>query len=91
MPTVGFVEKTIFCKEGIDIDFMKEGKNVRSEVKLPYNYKSERKTKGTVNITTFKEKLKSQFPGYDFKVNDEEGNEPHGNTLVSSLRAAYKE
>lgn len=87
MPKTEYVEKTIFTIEGVNVDFVKDGKNVRGEVKLPYNYKAGKATKNAYNVTQFKEKLKNQFPGYDFKVYD--GNACRGNMLLGNVRDTY--
>ncbi len=89
MPKTEYVEKTIFTIEGVNVDFVKDGKNVRGEVKLPYNYKAGKATKNAYNVTQFKEKLKNQFPGYDFKVYDENGNACRGNMLLGNVRDTY--
>lgn len=89
MPKVGFVEKTIFNIEGIDVDFLKDGKNVRSEVMLPTNYKAGKQTKNAANVSFLKEKLKKQFPGYDFIVRKADGDSARGNILLGNLRDTY--
>jgi hypothetical protein len=89
MPRTDYVEKTIFNIEGVNVDFFKDGKNVRSEVQLPYNYKASKATKNAYNVSQFKEKLKSQFPGYDFKVYDGNGNSCRGNMLLANVRDTY--
>lgn len=38
MPRTDFVEKTIFNIEGFNVNFMKNGKNLRGEVQQPSNY-----------------------------------------------------
>ncbi len=45
MTSIGYIEKTIFDIEGVNVDFIRDGKNVRSEVQLPYNYRADRQTK----------------------------------------------
>ena len=35
MPKVEYVEKTIFSLEGVNVDFIKDGKNVRDDASLP--------------------------------------------------------
>ena len=89
MPRTDYVEKTIFNNEGVNVDFIKEGRNLRSEVQLPTNYKAERQTKNSANVAFLKEKLKKQFPGYDFVVYDGKGNPARGNTLLGTLRDTY--
>ena len=63
MPKTEYVEKTIYSIEGVNVDFVKDGKNVRDEVKLPNNYKAGKATKNAYNVTQFKEKLKKYYAG----------------------------
>lgn len=89
MPRVEFVEKTIYKKENLDVKFYKDGKDVRGDAVIPKNYQGERQTKNSANITNFIDKLKRQFPGYDFAVFDGEGKKVRGNTLLSTVRDSY--
>ncbi len=89
MPKVKYVEQTIFNKEGVDVHFIKDGKDVRSDASLPKNYTSGRATKNASNVTDLKSKLSSQFPGYDFEVLDGNGNKARGNMLLGNLRDTY--
>ena len=66
MPKVEYVEKTIFSLEGVNVDFIKDGKNVRDDASLPKNYKIGKATKNSANVTFLINKLQMQFPGYDF-------------------------
>ena len=91
MPRVEFVEKTIYKKEGIDVKFYNNGKDVRSDASVPSNYKAERATKNSANVSQFKEKLKKQYPGYDFEVFDGDGKKVRGNVLLSTVRDSYDE
>ncbi|MFT8340856.1 MAG: hypothetical protein ABF652_05405 [Clostridium beijerinckii] len=89
MPRIEFVEKTIYKKEGLDVKFFRDGKDVRGDASVPENYKSERMTKNVANVNFIKEKLKRQYPGYDFEVYDGEGNKQRGNTLLGNVRDTY--
>lgn len=89
MPKVGFIEKTISELEDVKVDFMKNGKNVRSEVVLPENYKAAKMTKNSANVSFLKEKLQKQYPGYDFVVYDGNGNVARGNMLLGTVRDTY--
>ena len=89
MPRIEFVEKTIYKKEGLDVKFFKDKKDVRSDASVPSNYKSGRMTKNSANVSFFKEKLKKQFPGYDFEIYDGEGNKQRGNALLGNIRDTY--
>ena len=91
MPKTGYVEKTIFNIEGVNVDFVKDGKNIRDEVKLPSNYKAGKATKNAYSVSQFKEKLKKQYPGYDFIVYDGNGNKCRGNMLLGNVRDTYLE
>lgn len=89
MPKTEYVEKTIYNIEGVNVAFIKDGKNLRNEVKLPSNYKANKATKNSYNVSQFKEKLKKQFPGYDFNVYDGNGNTCRGNRLLGNVRDTY--
>lgn len=91
MPRIEFVEKTIYQKEGIDVKFYKDGKDVRGDASVPCNYQCERMTKNAANVSAFINKLKRQYPGYDFQVYDGDGNKARGNMLLGNLRDTYVE
>lgn len=90
MPRVEFIEKTIYKKEGIDVKFFKDGKDVRGDLFITNNYQSTNRTHNDKNVKFFKEKLKSQYPGYDFEVYDGDGNKVHGNVSLSKVRDSYE-
>lgn len=89
MPRIEFVEKTIYKKEGLDVKFFQNGKDVRGDASVPTNYQSARMTKNSSNVSFFKEKLKRQYPGYDFEIYDGNGNKQRGNTLLANVRDTY--
>lgn len=89
MPKVSYVEKTIYELEGVRVDFIKNGKNVRDEVELPRNYDAVYATKNSATVSFLQQKLKKQYPGYDFKVYDGDGNVARGNTQLGNLRDTY--
>lgn len=89
MPKTEYVEKTIYNIEGVNVNFVKNGKNVRDEVKLPYNYKANKATKNAFSVSQFIDKLKGYFPGYDFVVYDGKGNKCRGNRLLGNVRDTY--
>jgi len=91
MPRIEFVEKTIYKKEGIDVKFFHNGKDVRSDASVPSNYSAERATKNSANVSQFKDKLKRQYPGYDFVIYDGAGNKVRGNVLLSTVRDSYED
>jgi hypothetical protein len=89
MPKVEFIEKTIFNIEGFNVTIKKEGKDVRGDASLPYNYKAGKMTKNAANVSFFKEKLHKQYPGYEFDILDNDGNKQRGNVLLSTVRDTY--
>ena len=89
MPKVKYVERTIYNIEGIDVHFVKDGKDVRSDASLPVNYKASRATKNASNVSDLKSKLTKQFSGYNFEVLDGNGNRARGNMLLGTLRDTY--
>lgn len=89
MPRVDYVEKTIFAAEEVNVDFYQNGRNVRDEVQLPSNYQSGRKTKNSATVAFLIDKLKGQYPGYDFQVYDGNGDTARGNMLLGHLRDTY--
>ena len=91
MPKVEYVEKTIFNLEGVNVDFVKDGKNVRDDASLPKNYKIGKATKNSANVSFLISKLQTQFPGYDFIVYKGNGEKVRGNTLLGNLRDTYLE
>ncbi len=91
MPRIEFVEKTIYKKENLDVKFYKDGKDVRSDASVPKNYECERMTKNSANVSHIVNKLKRQYPGYDFVVFDGEGKKVRGNTLLANVRDTYEE
>lgn len=89
MPKVSYVEKTIYELEGVRVDFIKNERNVRSEVDLPYNYNAVYMTKNSATVSFLKQKLKKQYPGYDFRVYDGDGNIAKGHMQLGNLRDTY--
>ncbi len=89
MPKVSYVEKTIYELEGVKVDFCKGSKNVRDEVVLPCNYGAINMTKNSANVSYLKQKIQRQYPGYDFKVYDGNGDVARGNMLLGNLRDTY--
>ncbi|KAB1437573.1 hypothetical protein [Candidatus Galacturonibacter soehngenii] len=91
MPRVGFIEKTIYKQEGIDVKFFKDGKDVRGDLFLANNYKAGNRTKNNMNVKFLKEKLKAQYPGYDFEIYNGDGAKVHGNVTLGKVRDTYDE
>ena len=88
MPKVQYVEKTIFNIEGVNVDFVKNGANVRGDASLPINYAG-RMTKNMVTVSFLKNKLQKLYPGYDFIVYDGGGEIAKGQCLLGNLRDTY--
>lgn len=89
MPRTDFVEKTIFNFEGFNVNFISNGKNLRGEVQQPHNYLANKATKNTYTVSQFIDKMKSQFPGYDFEVLKGDSSKARGNTSLSKVRDSY--
>ena len=89
MPKVSYVEKTIYEREGVRVNFTQNGRNVRDEVDLPQNYNAVYQTKNSANVSDLKKKLKKQYAGYDFDVFDGDGKKARGNMLLATLRDTY--
>ena len=89
MPKVEYVEKTIFSLEGVNVDFIKDGKNVRDDASLPKNYKIGKATKNSANVTFLINKLQM---GYKCNSLDmilsfyREGNRVRGNMLLEMFQ-----
>lgn len=93
MPKISNIEKTISTIEEVIVNFLnKDGTNVRGDMRLDTdNYKAIRKTKNSANVAFLINKLKKQYPGFDFEVLDGYGNKARGNTLLSTVRDTYIE
>lgn len=90
MPKLNFVEKRIFEIEGFHVDFTDvNGKNLRDDKQIPKQYEAERATRNSFSVKDFKEKLKRQFPGYDFKVLNSDGTVAKGQTKLYTVRDTY--
>lgn len=89
MPKVKYVIQTIYNIEGVDVRFIKDGKEVQSEESLPANYKAARAMKNCSNVSDLQSRLSKQFPGYRFAVFDADGNKARGNMLLGNLRDTY--
>ena len=83
------MEKRVFDIEGFQIDLTKDGKTVRNDMMLPKQYKAERMSKNSMTVGEWKEKFKTQFPGYDVDVYKENGTKANGQTKLSTVRDTY--
>jgi hypothetical protein len=89
MPKVSIVEKRIFEIEGFQVDIIKDGKNVRGDMKLPKQYGAERMTKNSMTVGDWKNKFKRQYPGYDAIVYKNDGGKASGQTKLATVRDTY--
>ena len=91
MPKVSIVEKRIFEVEGFQIDITQDGKNVRSDSQLPKQYEAERATRNSLTVGDWKNKFKTQYPGYDAVVYKNNGDRASGQTKLATVRDTYLE
>lgn len=92
MPKANFIEKRIFEIEGFHVNFTdSNGKNIRDDKQIPKQYEAERATRNSFSVKDFKEKLKRQFPGYDFDILNADGSKARGQTKLSTVRDTYLE
>lgn len=92
MIKVGTIEKKIKKIEEVDVEFLENGVNVRSDKRIDAdNYKYERKLKNSATVSQLKKRLRKQYPGYDFVVKDVDGNAEKGNKQIGKVRDTYLE
>lgn len=91
MIKIGTIEKKIKEVEEVDVSFVQNGTNVRSDARIDAdNYKYERKIKNSATVSQLKKRLKKQYPGFDFDVKDANGNvEKSGHKHVGTIRDTY--
>ena len=89
MPKVSIVEKRIFEIEGFQVDIAKDGKNVRGDMLLPKQYEAERMTRNSMTVGDWKNKFKTQYPGYDVVVYKNNGEKASGQTKLATVRDTY--
>ena len=89
MPRTDFVERTIFNVEGFTVNFIQNGKNLRGDVQQPHNYIANRATWNSFTVAQLIDKMKTQFPGYDFEVLKGDGTQARGNMSLANLRDTY--
>ena len=89
MPKVSIVEKRIFEIEGFQVDITRDGKNVRDDLQLPKQYEAERMTRNSMTVGDWKNKFKTQYPGYDAIVYKNDGNQASGQTKLATVRDTY--
>lgn len=92
MPKLNIVEKRIFEVEGFQVEFVDaNGKNMRGDKQIPKQYEAERATRNSFSVSDYKEKLKFQYPGYDFKILNSDGSVARGQTKLATVRDTYLE
>ena len=91
MPKVSIVEKRIFEIEGFQVDITKDGKNVRGDMQLPKQYEAERMTRNSMTVGDWKNKFKTQYPGYDVVIYKNNGEKASGQTKLATVRDTYLE
>ena len=89
MPKLKNVEKKIKSIEGFDVVFKKNGRDVRGDTEDIPQYKGVNKTKGGMTVEGFRQKLKEQYPGFDFDVLDCDGKAVTGQMILSTVRDGY--
>ena len=62
---------------------------MRSDKNIPKQYEAERMTRNSFTVSEFKEKLRRQFPGYDFDVLNADGTIARGQTNLCTVRDTY--
>lgn len=91
MIKIGSIEKKIKEIEEVDVSFVQNGSDVRSDARIDAsNYKYERKIKNSATVSQLRTRLKKQYPGYDFKIKDADGNTvKSGHKHVGTVRDSY--
>ena len=90
MPNVECVESKIAIVEGVNVKFMQNGRNVRSDRDLPTQYNFERMLKNGASVSDLiNRRLRVQFPGFDFVVLKKDGHRASGQTKMSTVRDTY--
>lgn len=89
MPKVSIVEKRIFDIEGFQVDIVRDGKNVRGDLQLPKQYEAERMTRNSMTVGDWKNKFRTQYPGYDAIVYKNSGEKASGQTKLATVRDTY--
>ena len=89
MPKVQNIEKRIYDIEGFEVDITKDAKNVRGDLQLPKQYEAERMSKNSMTVEEWKNKFKTQYPGYDVVVKKNNGEKASGQTKLATVRDTY--
>lgn len=90
MPKVKNVEKRIYEIEGFDVVIRHlDGKDARGDMDLPTQYKAERMTRNSFSVSEWKNKFKTQYPGFEVDVLKNSGNKASGQMKLSTVRDTY--
>lgn len=90
MPLVKRVERRIFEVEKFEVVLKSaDGKDLRSDMNLPKQYSAERMSKNSFSVSDWKEKFKTQFPGYEADVLKGDGTKASGQTKLGTVRDTY--
>lgn len=89
MPKVQNIEKRIYDIEGFEVDITKDAKNVRGDLQLPKQYEAERMSKNSMTVGEWKNKFRTQYPGYDVVVKKNNGEKASGQTKLATVRDTY--
>lgn len=89
MPKVSNIEAFVRKIEGFEIKIMRNGIDVRSDKRIERQYEAGKRSKNNFTVNEWKEKFRSQFPGYDVEVLYADGSIARGNTLLSTVRETY--
>ena len=90
MPTVGYIEDKIRRVEGFEAHFMRDGRNVNSNMEDLPGYPYERAAPNAWTVAQWKEqRFKAHFPGFDVKVLNAMGEEVRGPFILETVRNGY--
>ena len=91
MPKVSKIEKKIYDIEGFEVTIKHNGKDARSDMELPNQYKAQRMSKNSFSVGEWRNKFKSQFVGLDVDVLKADGSKASGQTKLATVRDTYLE
>lgn len=60
-------------------------------MQLPKQYEAERMTRNSMTVSDWKNKFKTQYPGYDAVVYKNDGDKASGQTKLATVRDTYLE
>jgi len=91
MPRVSTVERKIKEIEGFIVHFLnpETGRNLRGDAELPTQYAAKKMTRNSFTVYEFKNKLRTQYAGYDTVVCKADMKKAPGQMKLSTLRDTY--